>query len=118
MSEVKSTPKRKKTKPSPPAQEPALPFREDEPGREVSEPLGEGEDKPKKAYDIAIFTGWCKGCGICAAFCPRQCIEMGEDGQPVVTHPERCTGCGFCEVHCPDFAISVRVRKKAVGDED
>ncbi len=73
--------------------------------------------KEKKEFTIDIFSGWCKGCGICAAFCPRQCIEMDLDGTPHVVQPERCTGCGFCEVHCPDFAISVRPKKKAVGDE-
>ncbi|SMC26064.1 2-oxoglutarate ferredoxin oxidoreductase subunit delta [Desulfacinum hydrothermale DSM 13146] len=85
--------------------------------KEASE--GAKPSRAKKDYDIAIFMGWCKGCGICAAFCPRQCIEMDEDGSPVVTQPDRCTGCGFCEIHCPDFAISVRARrKKAVGDDD
>lgn len=118
MAEPTSPLKRKKTKPSPRAQEPETIPRQDEESREVTEPVGEADEKPKKTYDIAIFTGWCKGCGICAAFCPRQCIDMGEDEHPVVTHPDRCTGCGFCEIHCPDFAISVRVRKKAVGDED
>ncbi|MEJ5365927.1 MAG: 4Fe-4S dicluster domain-containing protein [Desulfosoma sp.] len=118
MAEPTSSPKKRKKKASSPAPEPDTTLRHEEENRDVSEPLGEAEDKPKKAYDIAIFTGWCKGCGICAAFCPRQCIEMGEDGHPVVTQPDRCTGCGFCEIHCPDFAISVRARKKAVGDED
>jgi len=118
MAEPTKSPKKRKAKPSLPVPEPDTTRRQEEEGRDVAEPLGETEDKPKKAYDIAIFTGWCKGCGICAAFCPRQCIEMREDGQPLVTNADRCTGCGFCEIHCPDFAISVRVRKKAVGDED
>jgi|GEM_PF-536124 len=118
MAEPKSSPKKRKTKPTLPVPEPDSTGRQEEESRDVAEPLSEAEEKPKKAYDIAIFTGWCKGCGICAAFCPRQCIEMGEDGQPVVANADRCTGCGFCEIHCPDFAISVRVRKKAVGDED
>ncbi|SHE55495.1 2-oxoglutarate ferredoxin oxidoreductase subunit delta [Desulfacinum infernum DSM 9756] len=93
-----------------------------DPPAEPAQKEAEEGPKParsKKEYDIAIFSGWCKGCGICAAFCPRQCIEMGEDGSPVVTQPDRCTGCGFCEIHCPDFAISVRPRrKKAVGDDE
>jgi 2-oxoglutarate ferredoxin oxidoreductase subunit delta len=67
-------------------------------------------DKPKKAYDIDIFMGWCKSCGICAAFCPRECIGRDEEGSPVVKDANRCSGCGWCEVHCPDFAISVRPR--------
>ncbi|HDL90297.1 MAG TPA: 4Fe-4S dicluster domain-containing protein [Thermodesulforhabdus norvegica] len=66
----------------------------------------------KRSYEIEIFRAWCKSCGICVAFCPRQCIEMDEDGNPQVVAPERCTGCGWCETHCPDFAISVRVKKE------
>jgi 2-oxoglutarate ferredoxin oxidoreductase subunit delta len=74
----------------------------------------------KKEYLIDIFRGWCKCCGICAAFCPRGCIRMNEDGSPVVVDASRCTGCGWCELHCPDFAISVRARnsEEASGEED
>ncbi len=68
-------------------------------------------EKTKKAFDIDIFMGWCKSCGICAAFCPRECIGRDEEGSPVVKDASRCSGCGWCEVHCPDFAISVRQRK-------
>lgn len=64
--------------------------------------------KPKKHYEIDIYRAWCKACGICAAFCPRECLSLDEEGNPVVTASERCTGCGWCELHCPDFAISVR----------
>jgi 2-oxoglutarate ferredoxin oxidoreductase subunit delta len=67
--------------------------------------------KPRKQFDIDIFRDWCKSCGICAAFCPRGCIELDADGSPFVKDADRCTGCGWCEIHCPDFAISVRVRK-------
>jgi 2-oxoglutarate ferredoxin oxidoreductase subunit delta len=67
-------------------------------------------EKAKKAFEIDIFMGWCKSCGICAAFCPRECIKKDEDGAPIVEDADRCTGCGWCEVHCPDFAISVRPR--------
>jgi 2-oxoglutarate ferredoxin oxidoreductase subunit delta len=66
---------------------------------------------PEKAhpeYRIDIYRDWCKSCGICAAFCPRQCLSLDADGGPVVDHAERCTGCRWCELHCPDFAICVR----------
>lgn len=53
----------------------------------------------------AVFTNWCKGCGICIAFCPRGVLAAGEDGVPMVVVPDRCTGCRMCEVRCPDFAI-------------
>ncbi len=72
----------------------------------ISEPSQ--EPAPSKEYDIDIFRAWCKQCGLCAAFCPRECLALNEEGAPIVVNPERCTGCGWCELHCPDFAISVR----------
>jgi 2-oxoglutarate ferredoxin oxidoreductase subunit delta len=62
----------------------------------------------KKHYEIDIFRGWCKSCGICAAFCPRDCLSLDSNGAPVIVDSNRCTGCAWCEMHCPDFAISVR----------
>lgn len=56
---------------------------------------------------IAIYRGWCKRCGICIAFCPRQVLDTSEDGYPVVKEPERCSGCKLCADRCPDFAITV-----------
>jgi 2-oxoglutarate ferredoxin oxidoreductase subunit delta len=72
----------------------------------------------KKEYFIDIFRGWCKSCGICAAFCPRECIRMNEEGSPEVVNADSCSGCGWCEVHCPDFAISVRSRENHQVKED
>lgn len=72
-------------------------------------PLSTDTDKShkKKSYEIDIFRGWCKSCGICAAFCPRDCLSLDSNGAPVIADSARCTGCGWCEMHCPDFAISV-----------
>jgi 2-oxoglutarate ferredoxin oxidoreductase subunit delta len=78
------------------------------PGKRGETPVSERE---KKAYEIDIFKAWCKACGICAAFCPRECLGRDEEGAPYVRDADRCTGCGWCELHCPDFAISVRQRK-------
>jgi 2-oxoglutarate ferredoxin oxidoreductase subunit delta len=66
------------------------------------------EEGLKKEYVIDIFRDWCKGCGICAEFCPKKCIKMNAAGEPEVVDAKGCTGCGWCELHCPDFAISVR----------
>ena len=74
------------------------------------------EEKPHPEYQINIFRDWCKSCGICAAFCPRQCLSLDTDGAPVVEKAERCTGCRWCELHCPDFAICVREVAKPVED--
>lgn len=56
---------------------------------------------------IAIYRGWCKKCGICIAFCPRQVLDSSEAGYPVIKNPDRCTGCKLCADRCPDFAITV-----------
>ena len=97
---------------------------EKEPGKtlesDVASSEGGSTEKPHPVFEIDIFRDWCKACGICAAFCPRQCLELDENGSPVVQDAERCTGCGWCELHCPDFAISVREcpEKVAPGEAD
>jgi len=68
----------------------------------------EHSEAPHSEYGINIYRDWCKSCGICAAFCPRQCLSLDAEGAPVVDNAERCTGCRWCELHCPDFAICVR----------
>ena len=64
--------------------------------------------KPKKSYDVEFYRDWCKGCGICAAFCPAGALSMNDRGEPEITEPELCTGCTWCEIRCPDFAIRVK----------
>lgn len=118
MAESTGHNKARRVKESTAGQEPSPGRTQDSEAAEAAVSEGEGREKTKRSFDIAIFSGWCKGCGICAAFCPRECIAMGEDGNPVVQDADRCTGCGFCEIHCPDFAISVRARKTASSDED
>jgi 2-oxoglutarate ferredoxin oxidoreductase subunit delta len=85
-----------------------------------AEPSLSQEPAPHKHYDIDIYRAWCKQCGLCAAFCPRDCLALDEEGAPIVVKPERCTGCGWCELHCPDFAISVRecVEEKETKEAD
>ena len=79
-------------------------------------------EKPHPEFEIDIFRDWCKSCGICAAFCPRQCIGLDENGAPVIKDPKRCTGCRWCELHCPDFAICVKeiatAGEKKAGEAD
>lgn len=68
-----------------------------------------GEPGPQRRRgELRVFGQWCKGCGLCIAFCPRQVFVAGEDGHPLVVYPERCTACYWCTEHCPDFAILVR----------
>ncbi len=79
-----------------------------------------GDAKPGhgKHFEIDIFRAWCKSCGICAAFCPKECIRLDDEGAPTNIDSSRCTGCGWCEVHCPDFALSVHERNHEPGIED
>jgi 2-oxoglutarate ferredoxin oxidoreductase subunit delta len=56
---------------------------------------------------VTFYPAWCKRCGNCVAFCPRQALAQDEWGHPFLKDPERCTTCGLCEMLCPDFAISV-----------
>ena len=53
---------------------------------------------------LVVEPAWCKGCGICAAFCPRQVLEIRKE-KVAVKAPELCVACGQCELRCPDYAI-------------
>lgn len=79
---------------------------------------GKKKTKNGKRFEIDIFRDWCKCCGICAAFCPRECITLDDDGAPTKIDSGLCTGCGWCELHCPDFAISVHQRDEKATTED
>ncbi len=57
--------------------------------------------------EVRVFGRWCRGCGLCIAFCPTGVFEAGDDGYPRVRFPDLCTGCEWCEFHCPDMAIDV-----------
>jgi len=61
----------------------------------------------RKRGSVRIFDNWCKGCGLCIAFCPTKVFDMNGEGRPVVARPQDCVACRWCEWHCPDFAIVV-----------
>ena len=48
---------------------------------------------------------WCKGCGICVAFCPVHILFIDTDDKVSITDPQACIQCGQCELRCPDYAI-------------
>ncbi|MFW5937135.1 MAG: 4Fe-4S dicluster domain-containing protein [Desulfosalsimonas sp.] len=54
-----------------------------------------------------IERAWCKGCGICVHFCPKQVLELDEQGKACAVRPEDCIRCRLCELRCPDLAIEV-----------
>ncbi|MBU5311084.1 4Fe-4S binding protein [Tissierella carlieri] len=58
----------------------------------------------KAEKSLTVDKNWCKGCGICVAFCPKNVLEI-KDGKVNIKDLESCIQCGQCELRCPDFAI-------------
>lgn len=50
---------------------------------------------------------WCKGCGICVHFCPKNVLDLDAEQKMTVARPEDCICCRLCEYRCPDLAIEV-----------
>ena len=57
---------------------------------------------------IEINRDWCKGCGICVAFCPKDVLALDEEEKAVIKEQEKCNYCGLCELRCPDIAIEFK----------
>jgi 2-oxoglutarate ferredoxin oxidoreductase subunit delta len=66
--------------------------------------------KPKLKEHL-INRDWCKGCGICVHFCPKNVLELDAEEKVVAARPEACICCMMCEIRCPDLAIEVIVEK-------
>ena len=64
---------------------------------------------------ITLKTERCKGCGICAAFCPKKVLAVSALGKIEIADGDSCIGCGQCELRCPDYAIFVD--KEVTADE-
>lgn len=71
-------------------------------------PREDRSPRQRRHGEVRVFGNWCKGCGLCIAFCPRDVFVAGADGHPLAVYPERCTACMWCVEHCPDFAIRVQ----------
>jgi 2-oxoglutarate ferredoxin oxidoreductase subunit delta len=67
-----------------------------------------GKPKLKKHH---INPNWCKGCGICVAFCPKKVLELDEMETVTVVRANDCICCKLCELRCPDFAIEVETEE-------
>ncbi len=61
----------------------------------------------KPRFKVNVKNEWCKGCGICLSFCPKNVLALDDDGKVYAKDPDKCSGCGNCEIYCPDFAISL-----------
>jgi len=64
---------------------------------------------------LIINADWCKGCGICTAFCPTKAIELKNE-KVSIADINKCTECGLCELRCPDYAIYVGRKKNEQKD--
>ena len=70
---------------------------------------------------IIVDDAYCKGCGICIRFCPKQVLVISKEVNsrgfytPYVIDAAQCTNCHQCELYCPDFAIFI-VEEEEGGD--
>ena len=55
---------------------------------------------------LIVNAAWCKGCGICAAFCPKEALEVVSE-KVRLKDEGGCILCGQCELRCPDYAIYI-----------
>lgn len=58
----------------------------------------------KTEKSLTVDKKWCKGCGICVEFCPKNVLEL-KDEKVNIKDLDSCIQCGQCELRCPDFAI-------------
>ena len=62
---------------------------------------------------VEIDGAFCKGCGLCVAFCPHDVLELAATpnyrGVCVarVGAPAGCRGCRSCALVCPEGAIQI-----------
>ena len=57
--------------------------------------------------EMAVNYDWCKGCGICISFCPKDCFDISSIGQPLMNRLAVCTKCMQCVFRCPDYCITI-----------
>ena len=63
---------------------------------------------------VTFRTDRCKGCGLCAAACPKKIIALDTSvlnakgyHPAVITDQEKCIACAMCATMCPDCVIKV-----------
>lgn len=70
----------------------------------------------RQVTEIVVNAEWCKRCGICIAFCPKQVFDADDFGRVLVSRIEDCIGCEICERACPDLAITLLPKLKGGKD--
>lgn len=65
-------------------------------------------------YRVTFRTERCKGCGLCAEFCPKNLIaidmtSLNRSGvyPATIKGQEACIGCCSCALMCPDNVIEI-----------
>ena len=66
--------------------------------------------KPKLKAHL-INPEWCKGCGICVHFCPKNVLELNDNDKVFPARSWDCICCKLCELRCPDLAIEVEIEQ-------
>lgn len=64
-----------------------------------------------KVFDVLINKGWCKGCGLCIAVCPKKVLELNDRVKCEAVRVADCIGCHQCDNICPDLAVTVKERE-------
>jgi len=66
------------------------------------------EAKPRSRPKPFVMPQFCKACGRCIDACPKGCIELGAEIEPltgftpIVLDLDACSGCGLCFSACPE----------------
>lgn len=62
-----------------------------------------------------VFTDNCRGCGICAQYCPEGCIDLvkvaGKKTKVARVDYDYCKGCMLCASMCPFKGIEKKAEK-------
>jgi 2-oxoglutarate ferredoxin oxidoreductase subunit delta len=72
--------------------------------------------KKKRAYNMNVYSAWCKACGICIEFCPTGVLGRDKENKSTPLDPTKCIGCMQCVLRCPDFAITVEEKKNSEAE--